>query len=159
VDDRADQADVLRSDPVALGTIGALSLGSVAAALFAALGFVVNATLSSWSRQREFALLRAVGLSPAQLSGWLSLENAALVAVSLVGGTVLGLVMAWLILPTVSLTQGGSPTVPEAIVIVPWRAVSVLEGITVVALLLAIAGLAATLRRLRLGAVLRLGEE
>jgi FtsX-like permease family len=159
VDDRADQADTLRSDPVALGTIGALSLGSVAAALFAALGFVVNATLSSWSRQREFALLRAVGLSPAQLSGWLALENAALVAISLVGGTMLGLAMAWLILPTVSLTQGGSPTVPEAIVVVPWRAVSVLEGITVVALLLAIAGLAAALRRLSLGAVLRLGEE
>lgn len=159
VDDRVDQGQALREDPVALGTVGALSLGYVAAALFAAVGFLVNAAVTSWSRQREFALLRAVGLSTGQLSGWLSLENGILVAISLVGGTLLGLAMSWLILPAVSLTQGGNATQPPAQVVVPWPAVTLLEGVSLAVLLLAIAGLALALRRISLGAVLRLGEE
>jgi hypothetical protein len=159
VDDRVAQQQSLRGDPEALGTIGALSLGYVAAALFAALGFLVNAAVSSWARLREFALLRAVGLSPSQLSGWLSVENAILVFISLVGGTALGLAMAWLILPVISLTQGGTPTVPVSTVVVPWLSVSVLEGSSLVVLLLAIGGLALAIRRVSLGQVLRLGEE
>ena len=54
----------------------------------------------------EFALLRALGLSSRQLSVWLSLENATLAAISLVTGTALGLVIAWVALPFVTVTQG-----------------------------------------------------
>ena len=68
----------LATDPVALGIIGALGIGFVAAALFAIVGFVVSASVSARERINEFALLRALGLSSGQLSVWLSLENAVL---------------------------------------------------------------------------------
>lgn len=156
---RVERGQSLLADPVALGIIGVLSLGFVAAGLFAALGFAVSAAVSAWDRLTEFALLRALGLSPRQLSSWLSLENGLLVGVSLAGGTALGLLLAWLILPLVSLTQQASRTVPEVIVVVPWRSVVVLEAVSLAALALAIGAMAAMLRRIGLGSILRLGGE
>ncbi|HUG16805.1 MAG TPA: ABC transporter permease [Thermomicrobiales bacterium] len=157
--DRVDRAVTLRTDPVALGIIGALSLGFVASGLFAAIGFVVSASVSARERITEFALLRALGLSPRQLSGWLSLENGLLVGVSLVGGTLLGLTLAWLVLPFVTLTQDASAVMPGVIVQIPWRTILMLELVTVVALAGVVAVSAVLLRRIGLGSVLRLGEE
>ena len=77
----AGRSRALSTDPVALGSIGALGIGFVAAAIFAVIGFVVSAAVSARERVAEFALLRALGLSTGQLSIWLSLENAVLAAV------------------------------------------------------------------------------
>jgi ABC-type antimicrobial peptide transport system permease subunit len=159
IDDRFSQAELLRTDPVALGIIGALSLGFVSAALFAVIGFVVSAAVSAHERLTEFSLLRALGLSPRQLSGWLSLENGLLVLISLVGGTALGLLMAWMVLPFVTLTQDASAVVPGIIVAIPWGSILLLEGLTIGALALVVLALAVLLRRVGLGTVLRLGEE
>ena len=159
IDDRFSRAELLRTDPVALGIIGALSLGFVSAALFAVIGFVVSAAVSAHERLTEFSLLRALGLSPRQLSGWLSLENGLLVLISLIGGTALGLLMAWMVLPFVTLTQDASAVVPAIIVAIPWGSILLLEGITVGALALVVLALAILLRRVGLGTVLRLGEE
>jgi hypothetical protein len=157
--DRFERAETLRSDPVALGIIGALALGFVSAALFAAIGFVVSASVSARERLGEFALLRALGLSPRQLSGWLSLENGLLVAISLVCGTVLGLLISWLVLPFVTLTQDASEVVPGVIVSVPWGTVLVLELVTIAALAVVVLALGLLLRRVGLGTVLRMGED
>lgn len=159
VEDRFDRGATLQSDPVALGIIGALSLGFVAAILFAAIGFAVSAAVSARERLTEFALLRALGLSPKQLSSWLSLENGLLVLISLVGGTLLGVLMAWLILPLVSLTQAAARTMPEVIVVVPWGSIFWLEVATIVILLVVVVVLTLALRRVGLGSLLRLGEE
>jgi hypothetical protein len=159
IDDRFSRAELLRTDPVALGIIGALSLGFVSAALFAVIGFVVSAAVSAHERLTEFSLLRALGLSPRQLSGWLSLENGLLVLISLIGGTALGLLMAWMVLPFVTLTQDASTVVPGIIVAIPWSSILLLEGITIGALALVVLALAFLLRRVGLGTVLRLGEE
>lgn len=159
IDDRFTEAELLRTDPVALGIIGALSLGFVSAALFAVIGFVVSAAVSAHERLTEFSLLRALGLSPRQLSGWLSLENGLLVLISLVGGTALGLLMAWMVLPFVTLTQDASAVVPDIIVAIPWSSILLLEALTIGALAIVVLALAILLRRVGLGTVLRLGEE
>src|ERR687897_938341 len=86
-----ERSRTLATDPVALGIIGVLSIGVVAAGLFAVVGFIVSAAVSARERVTEFALLRALGLSSGQLSGWLSLENATLAVISLVAGSGLGL--------------------------------------------------------------------
>ncbi len=149
----------LNSDPVALGTIGSLMLGFVAAAVFAGIGFAVNAAVSARERLLEFALLRAVGLSNRQLLAWLSLENALLVVFGLVAGTLLGVALAWLVLPLLGITQQAAQAVPSVIVVYPWQTIFWLEMSIVVVLLLAVGLLAVMLRRMGLGALLRLGEE
>ncbi len=159
VGSRIDRAEALRTDPVALGVIGGLSLGFVSAALFATLGFVVSAAVSARERLAEFALLRALGLSPGQLSTWLSLENGILVAISLVGGTLLGLLMAWVALPYITVTQDASAAVPPVLVAIPWSSILILEVVTVVSLGFIVLVLGTLLRRIGLGSALRLGED
>ena len=112
----------LSTDPVPLGLIGILGLGSLAAMLFAGIGFLVSSTISTSERIGEFALLRALGLSTGQLSLWLSIESVFLLVVGLVAGSVLGLILAWLVLPFATLTQTGLAPVPAPDVVVPWQA-------------------------------------
>jgi ABC-type antimicrobial peptide transport system permease subunit len=151
--------DSLVSDPVALGTIGALTVGFVAAAMFAAVGFAVSATVSARERLIEFALLRALGLSRRQLGAWLIVEQGVLVVMSLALGTLVGIVLTAVILPLIALTQDGRAAVPDVIVIYPWRAVLGLELAVVSVLGAIVAVLTALLRRIGLGSLLRLGDD
>ena len=149
----------LTSDPVALGTIGALSLGFVAAAVFATVGFAVSATVSARERVNEFGLLRALGLSSKQLAGWLSLEQGVLVIIALALGTLVGALLTALVLPLISLTQQGEHVVPEVIVVFPWQTVIQLQLAVLAILAVIVLMMTLLVRRLGLGALLRLGDD
>ena len=153
------RARALATDPVALGIIGALAIGFAAAALFAIVGFVVSAAVSARERITEFALLQALGLSSRQLSVWLSLESAALAAVSLVVGSLLGLAMAWVVLPFITVTAGAATPFPPVVVAVPWAGVAILEASSLVALGGTVVLLSWLLGRLRLASVLRMSAD
>ncbi len=120
--DRATVAANLAGDPLGLGVIGILGLGSLAALVFASIGFLVSATVSTSERIGELALLKALGLAPRQILVWLSLESIALLITGLVVGTALGLLLAWLVLPFATLTPTGAPAVPAPVVVVPVEA-------------------------------------
>jgi hypothetical protein len=156
---RVDRTASLSADPLALGIIGALALGFVVAGLFAVIGLAASAAVSARQRRGEFALLRALGLSGGQLSGWLWLENASLVLVSLLAGTGLGLLIGWVVLPYVTVTQQATVPFPPVIVETPWGTILVLEAITAAALALTVIGLATALRRSGVGSVLRMGGD
>jgi FtsX-like permease family len=154
--------DVTRSlsaDPVALGIIGALAIGFVATGLFAIVGLAVSAAVSARQRRTEFALLRALGLSGRQLSGTLWLENGSLVFVSLLAGTSLGLLIGWMVLPFVTVTQRAAAPVPPVIVQVPWDRILALELGSGLALGIAVVVIGAVLRRIGVGSILRMGED
>jgi hypothetical protein len=156
---RDERAELLATDPVALGIIGALGIGIAAAAAFAVVGFVVSAAVSARERVTEFALLRALGLSSRQLSGWLSLENATLAVISLACGTGLGLLVAWVALPFVTVTRRAETVFPPVEVAIPWTTIALLEVAGVVALSMAILGLTWTLGRVAMAPTLRKGED
>jgi len=156
--DRAALTARLRQDPVALGVIAALSLGFATAAALAALGFVVTAIAAARERLTEFALLRAVGLSARQLGVWLTLEQCALLAITLTGGVVVGAAMSWLILPyTVTDTPRVEGTAASAQIV--WVDVMWLVAFLLTAVLLSGLLLARQLRHLHLGSTLRAGEQ
>lgn len=149
----------LTSDPVALGTVGAFAIGFVAAAVFAAIGFVISALVSARERLAEFSLLHALGLSRRQLGSWLLLEQAVLVLLGLGMGTIVGWGLSQLLLPLITLTQDGSPAFPDLIVVHPWATilsfqVAMLAGITVLVTLLA-----TSIRRRGFGSALRFGDD
>lgn len=149
----------LSTDPVALGIIGALTLGFVTTGLFAIVGMTVSAGVSARQQRTEFALLRALGLSARQLSGSLWLEHGSVVVLGLLAGTALGLVISWLVLPFVTVTQGGVTPVPPVLIEVPWDRVLALNLASAGALAVAVLVIGTVLRRLRVGATLRMGEE
>jgi hypothetical protein len=155
--ERAALARDLRSDPVALGVIGALSLGFATAAVLAALGFVVAGVAAVRERITEFALLRAVGLSARQLVSWLTLEHGVLLAGALVGGVLLGGAMSWLILPYASLDARGAGLTAVTVEIA-WTDVVGLIAFLLAAVCVSVLLLVRPLRRLRLGSALRAGE-
>ena len=154
-----ERAELLATDPVALGIIGALGIGIAAAAAFAVVGFVVSAAVSARERVTEFALLRALGLSSRQLSGWLSLENAVLAVISLLCGTGLGLLVAWVALPFVTVTRRAETVFPPVEVAIPWTTIAALEVAGIAALSIAILGLTWTLGRVAMASTLRKGED
>jgi hypothetical protein len=143
---RTGLAAALSGDPIPLGVIGALGLGALAALVIAAIGFVVSATISTSERIAEFALLRAIGISPRQLTAWLALEHAFLLAFGVVAGVGLGLLLAWLVLPFSTLTASGAAAVPTPAVVVPWEAVVplVAAGLVLYAVTVAIVARQAT---------------
>lgn len=157
--DRVERTRALQTDPLALGVIGALTLGFVAAALFAAIGFAVSAAVSARERLTEFAVLRALGLSQGQLAGWLAVEHALLVVVSLAAGTGLGLLLGWLVLPFATMKREPGPILPAPTLTIPWDGIAILETLVVVVLGVTVLVLVVLLRRVGLGSALRLGED
>ncbi len=154
-----ERTQALSTDPVALAIIGALLLGFVATGVFALVALVVSAAVSARQRRTEFALMRALGLSARQLSGWLWLENGSLVVVSLIAGTGVGVVISWIALPFITVTQQAATPVPSVLVHMPWERILMLDLIVVIALGIAVAVLAAVMRRIGVGSILRLGED
>jgi hypothetical protein len=155
---RDELARNLATDPVPLGLIGVLGLGSLAAMLFAGIGFLVSSTVSTSERLGEFALLRALGLSAGQLSLWLSIESIFLLVVGLVAGSVLGLLLAWLVLPFATLTQTGAAPIPAPVVVVPWEAIVPVYLAAVVLFALSIWLVRRQLPDVRISGVLRARE-
>ncbi|MEI7744942.1 MAG: FtsX-like permease family protein, partial [Chloroflexota bacterium] len=157
--DRSSVAAGLEGDPLALGVIGILGLGSLASLVFAAIGFLVNTSIGISERLGELALLKALGLGPRQMAGWLAAESVVLLAVGLTLGTALGVVLAWLALPFATLTASGEPPVPAPEVVIPPDAL--LPTLVLAVLLVAATGL--ILRGLvpaaRTSAVLRARDE
>jgi hypothetical protein len=145
----------LSSDPIPLGVIGALGLGAVAALAFAAIGFVVSAAVSTDERLSEFALLQALGLSTRQLSAWLSIEHAFLLGTGLLSGMVIGVLLAWLVLPFATLTASGAATVPAPVIVLPIEPFVPLAVMAIGLLAGTVALVVRQLRRVELAGVLR----
>jgi hypothetical protein len=155
---RSERERALVEDPASLSVIGALTLGLVIAAVFAVVGFGAAAATSARARMLEFAVLRSVGLRTGQLSSWIALESALVVVLSLVAGTLLGLLVAWLVLPYVGLGASGATPAPPVRVVVPWPTVVALLAAVLVLLVAIAAAQVAYVRRIRLAPVLRGGE-
>jgi hypothetical protein len=149
----------LVSDPSALGVLGLLGIGSAAALIFAAIGFVVSAAISTSERAGELALLRALGLSAGQAARWLSLEHAFLLVIGIGTGLGLGGLLAWLVLPFSALTRTGEPAVPTPTVIVPLDGLLPILGVAVAILVVTTAVLRRHLRAARIGEDLRTRAE
>ena len=129
---RAVLATSFRDEPVALGVLGSLLLGSFGALAFALLGLLATAMISVRERLGELALLRALGLSARQLHLWLSIEQAFLLGVGLIAGSGLGWLLAWLTLPFAIQGPAGAPAVPAPALIAPWQPFVAFAGLAAV---------------------------
>jgi predicted lysophospholipase L1 biosynthesis ABC-type transport system permease subunit len=134
-------------DPLAIGIVGALALGAAAAGLFAAIGLAIGAIVGVRQRGREIALLRALGLSTRQLVAALSAEHAFLLVIGSVTGIGIGVALAYIVLPAVTLSERATAAVPPVHVEVPIQIVGLLLALAAGAFLLLVALQARSLRR------------
>ncbi|HZS87100.1 MAG TPA: FtsX-like permease family protein [Chloroflexota bacterium] len=142
-------------DPLRAGVYGVVSIGFLFALLLALLGLFTYAYLALQRRLGEFAIVRALGLSPAQLRWLLLSEQFFLLGAGVGGGLVGGVLTSRLFLPYMPIASG---IIPPFLVTIPWTAIEQFVAVILIAAAPILAAHAWVLMRLQLGHVLRLGE-
>ena len=159
VQDGHELTGVRKEDPVRTGLFGALSMGFIAATVLSVLGFLLYAYVTIQSRALQFGVLRATGLSTSQLIGALATEQLTLMGVGVLLGTALGGGAGWMFTRFLQLSIIAREAVPPFLVATPWLAITRLYGVLVIIFAAALIVSVYLLRRLRIYAVLRLGEQ
>ncbi|MGH3154457.1 MAG: FtsX-like permease family protein, partial [Streptosporangiaceae bacterium] len=110
----------LTGDPLSAAPQQALLAIAAAAAVLGATGFCVSVAASVRERRPQSTLLSALGVSPAAQARHLCLEQLMLSVPSAVAGLAFGAVLAWLVVPAVTLTTAAVPPVPPALTELAW---------------------------------------
>jgi putative ABC transport system permease protein len=137
---------------------GVLSVGFLAAALLTVLGFFLYALFSFRRRFIELGTLRAIGLSPGQMTTFLAWELAFVILLGLGAGTILGAVISNVYIP--SLQVGSDPRIltPPFLVEIAWPAIVRIYMLFGLLFIVALSVLAALLLRMKIFQAIKLGE-
>jgi putative ABC transport system permease protein len=161
--DRQAIAQGIAGNPVQAGMRGLLTAGALIAAGLAVLGSIIQSALAARQRVVQFAVLRTMGMANRQLAGLLLGEQLVVYLFGLLGGTVLGAVLASATLPYL---QFSDTTVNQATLGVPPYRLAIdvttslaFYGILAVAFVVALLIAARLAARVGLGKTLRLGED
>jgi hypothetical protein len=146
----------LLSDPLSTVPQQALLAVAVAAAVLAITGFCVSIAAGVHQRRAENALLAALGVPPRAAAGQLCLEKLMLSLPSAVAGLVLGVVLAELLVPAITLTSSATEPVPPVIIQFGWS--QILPLALAVAVLPVLAAAVTIARRPDAAAELRAAE-
>jgi putative ABC transport system permease protein len=147
-----------QTQPKRQGLFGLLSVGFVAAGGLTLLGFLLSALITARRRAIELGVLRALGMSGAQVGIELIIEQVLLVAAGIGAGTGIGLLAARLVVPLLQVGAGphpGTPTFPPQLA---WDQVSLIYVVFGATLLLTLLALAWIMGRMRLFQAVKMGD-
>jgi putative ABC transport system permease protein len=147
-----------RDRPERQGFFGLLSVGFVASAFLTVLGFLFYSVLSFQRRFVELGMLRAIGLSSRQLAVLLGWEQALIIGVGMLAGTVIGISASQLFIPFLQVRRAGTALMPPFVVQIAWDQIAIIYAVFGTMLLLAVIVMMALLRRMKLFQAVKLGE-
>jgi len=110
----------LLTDPLSTVPQQGLLAVAIAAAVLAITGFCVSIAAGVRQRRAENALLAALGVAPRAAAGQLCLELLMLSVPSALAGLVLGVVLAELLVPAITLTTAATRPVPPVLIQLAW---------------------------------------
>ena len=110
----------LLTDPLSTLPQQGLLAVTIAAAVLAITGFCVSIAAGVRQRRAENALLAALGVAPRAAAGQLCLEKLMLSVPSALAGLVLGVVLAELLVPAITLTSAATLPVPPVLIQFGW---------------------------------------
>jgi len=113
-------ASGLLADPLSTVPQQGLLAVALAAAVLAITGFCVSIAAGVRQRRAETALLAALGVAPRAAAGQLCLEKLMLSVPSALAGLVLGVVLAELLVPAITLTTAATRPVPPVLIQFGW---------------------------------------
>ena len=113
-------AAALLADPLSTVPQQALLAVAIAAAVLAITGFCVSIAAGVRQRRAENALLAALGVPPRAAAAQLCLEKLMLSVPSAVAGLVLGVVLAELLVPAITLTAAATTPIPPVLIQLGW---------------------------------------
>ena len=120
VTSQAGVAAGLLTDPLSTVPQQALLVVAIAAAVLAITGFCVSIAAGVRQRRAENALLAALGVPPRSAAGQLCLEKLMLSLPSAVAGLILGVVLAELLVPAITLTSSATTPIPPVVIQFGW---------------------------------------
>lgn len=141
------------------GVFGILSLGFLVSVIISLIGYILYWFFNLSGRVVQFGVLRAMGLSRAQLSGMLLLEQVFTAGLSILLGIGIGQVSSRLFLPFLQTTDNVSAQVPPFRIVFEQQDMLQLYGVTVVMLIVGATMLLWQIRRLRVHQAVKMGEE
>ncbi|MGC9467312.1 MAG: ABC transporter permease [Anaerolineae bacterium] len=144
--------------PERQGLLGILSVGFSAAAVLAALGFVLYTLFSFRRRAVELGVLRAVGLSARQMISFVASELGILLAVGGAAGTGLGIAASNLYVPFLQIGAEMTARVPPFVVEIAWPALFRMYALFILLFVVALIILIRILTRMKLFQAIKLGE-
>jgi ABC-type antimicrobial peptide transport system permease subunit len=147
-----DRYNELLREPLPAAIAGMLYAGFWVSLILGLLDFGFYLAVTARRRSLGFAVLQALGWNANNIWALLLAEQTALVIPALIVGTILGAVLAYVILPFLALTGGESLVVPGGGLI--GLVITLLIGFAAL-----LTGAAWWLKRLNVNQVLRLGEE
>jgi len=110
----------LLADPLSTLPQQGLLAVTIAAAVLAITGFCVSIAAGVRQRRAENALLAALGVAPRAAAGQLCLEKLMLSVPAALAGLVLGVVLAELLVPAITLTAAATLPVPPVLIQFGW---------------------------------------
>jgi ABC-type lipoprotein release transport system permease subunit len=157
--DAENLRQTIKADPLALGLRSVTTLGYLLTSVLSLVGFGTYFYMSVRQRRKMYGVLRAVGMSSAQIYGSLLLEQVVLMLSGLGLGTGLGVLLNQLTLPGLPLSLGGQPPVPPFLAEMDWAGVLRIYFTLAIAFLLSLGLATISLGRARLHQVMRVDEE
>ncbi len=144
--------------PERQGLFGLLSVGFIASALLTVLGFMLYALFSFRRRFIEMGMLRAIGLSVAQMIRMLAAELASLVLLGIGAGTLLGIFASQLFVPFLQIGANATAQYPPFKIAIAWGSILEIYGLFIVLFLAALGVLSSILIRMKIFQAVKLGE-
>ncbi len=127
---QASMVEEAGADPTLVASSsGILLVAAVAVLILAAAGFIVTTVIAVGVRRTEFAVLRALGITPRQILQSLLLEWGVLALLGLILGVFLGRRISTVMLSSLSVTPAGTPVVPPFIVHSDWWGIAAGAGV------------------------------
>ncbi|RIK43742.1 MAG: ABC transporter permease [Chloroflexi bacterium] len=144
--------------PERQGLFGVLSVGFLAAAFLTVLGFFLYALFSFRRRFIELGTLRAIGLSPGQMTTFLAWELAFLIVLGLGAGTYLGALISQIFIPYLQIGSDIQSMTPPFQVEIAWAAIARIYVLFALLFVVALSVLVAFLLRMKIFQAIKLGE-
>ncbi|MCY3655909.1 MAG: ABC transporter permease [Chloroflexi bacterium] len=146
-------------DPlIAAGWEGILAISFAAVLLLSAIGFLIYSYLTAQQRRLEFAVLRTLGFSRAQVFGVVLLEHLFVVVAGMGLGTIVGLQVGRLMMDFFGVDESGAEVLPPfALAVSRWEIVLV-WGILGAVFVLTVLAVVLLYARLALHRALRVGD-
>ena len=155
-DSRRETA-VWRTDPQRTALFGILSLGFVVATVISGLAFLLHSLFALRQRILQFGLLRAIGLSTAQITAVVVFEKLFLVLLAAMGGTLIGALTAALFVPLLQIGTAVHGSTPPFVVAPAWgQAVKIYLAFAAM-VIVTLAIVVGQLRQLRIYEAIKLG--
>lgn len=159
ITDTKEELKNLKNDSSQLAINGSLTLGFIISGMICFLGFVLYWVLSLKERSLQFGILRAIGLSSAQLKLMMVWEQVLTSGVAMVIGTFVGLLCSRFYVEFFRLSESYSDQIP------PFRVISEMGdrmkvyGFIGITMVLGLGILIYLLSRIKISNVIKLGED